>query len=148
MPQAVHVDDHIVMLTGRQLGPRREIIARIDIGDLGVQIVHGALEHLRRHPFRIRRQRTELVVIDRRRGNIGGCRSNGENARPRRRVQAHTLRTLEDQLPFISLGNRNERIRVMLRGKERDRHEQRRQQFAVARIPMFGHRVQGSQAMR
>ena len=32
--------------------------------------MHGALEHLLGHPFGIRRQRTELVVINRRGGNI------------------------------------------------------------------------------
>lgn len=54
LTQPVHVDNDIETLIDRQLRTQVEIITRIEIVDLGMQVVHGALEHLLRHPFGVR----------------------------------------------------------------------------------------------
>ena len=54
LAQPVQVDDDIVALVDRQRGTRGEFIARVEIRDLGMQVVHRAFEHFLRHPFGVR----------------------------------------------------------------------------------------------
>ena len=54
LPQPVQVDNDVVAPVNRQFGAGRKFIAGVEIRDLGMQVVHCALEHLLRHPFGVR----------------------------------------------------------------------------------------------
>ena len=136
----VQVDDDVEALIGRQLGTRKKVIAGVEIRDAGMQVVHRALEHFPRYPLGVRRQRTEFVVINRRGGDVRRSRRDGEDARPQA-VQVDVLGTRHDQLPFIALGHRDQRVDMMLRGEEGDRHDHGGEHPAAARAPSFRQRA-------
>ena len=49
--QLVQIDDEIEALVGRQFRSRGKVVARVEIRNFGMQIVHRAFEHFPRYPF-------------------------------------------------------------------------------------------------